>query len=83
MDAHAARLSLSAATVAEIEDGSARLRREGARRRGRQLAARLETLRHRHASRILPFDLSVARVAGASRAMPQEPQRPESPHEFL
>lgn len=65
MDAQAAFLFLSAVTVAEIEDGIAKLRREGARRRGAQLTAWLETVLHLYADRILPFDTAAARIAGA------------------
>jgi predicted nucleic acid-binding protein len=65
MDAHSALLFLSAVTVAEIEDGIARLRREGATRRSDDLAAWQETLLHLHGERILAFDVPTARIAGA------------------
>jgi toxin FitB len=65
MDANSAKLFLSVATIAEIEDGIAKARREGATRKSRDLSAWLETLLHLYAARILPFDLATARVAGA------------------
>ena len=65
LDAHSAALFLSAVTVAEIEDGIAKLRREGARRRSADLAAWLETVMHLYGDRILAFDAATARVAGS------------------
>jgi toxin FitB len=65
MDAHSAVLFLSAVTVAEIEDGIARLRRERATRKSKDLASWLETLVHLYGRRILAFDTSSARIAGA------------------
>jgi predicted nucleic acid-binding protein len=64
MDEHSVELFLSAVTVAEIEDGIAKLRREGATRKAADLAAWLETLLHLYGSRILPVDTATARVAG-------------------
>jgi toxin FitB len=64
MDERSARLYLSAVTVAEVEDGVAKLRREGATRKAADLEAWLEALLHLYSRRILPFDLAVARVAG-------------------
>jgi predicted nucleic acid-binding protein len=65
MDEHSASLYLSVVTVAEIEDGIAKARREKAQRKAADLAAWLEVLLHLYASRILAFDLSAARIAGA------------------
>jgi hypothetical protein len=65
MDAQSAALSLSAVTVAEIEDGIAKLRREGATRKSADLTAWLEAALHLYGDRILPFDTAVARIAGA------------------
>lgn len=65
MDAQSALLSLSAVTVAEIEDGIAKLRREGATRKSDDLAAWLETVLHLYGDRILAFDAPTARIAGA------------------
>jgi toxin FitB len=65
MDAHSTLLFLSVVTVAEIEDGIAKLRREGATRKSDDLAAWLETVLHLYADRILAFDTPTARIAGA------------------
>jgi predicted nucleic acid-binding protein len=64
MDEHSASLYLSVVTVAEIEDGIAKVRREKAQRKAADLAAWLELLLHLYASRVLAFDLSAARIAG-------------------
>lgn len=65
MDSHSASLFLSAVTVAEIEDGIAESRREGARRKSADLAAWLETVLHLYGDRVLAFDVATARIAGA------------------
>jgi toxin FitB len=62
MDTHSAYLFLSAVTVAEIEDGIAKLRREGARRKGTDLAAWLEAVLHLYGDRVLAFDVATARI---------------------
>jgi predicted nucleic acid-binding protein len=64
MDLHSASLYLSAVTVAEIEDGIAKLRREGAARRSADLNAWLETVLHLYGDRILAFDAPTGRIAG-------------------
>jgi predicted nucleic acid-binding protein len=64
MDAHSASLFLSAVTVAEIEDGISKLRREGATRRSADLTAWLDTVLHLYSDRILAFDAAIARIAG-------------------
>ena len=56
---------MSAVTVAEIEDGIAKLRREGARRKSADLTAWLDTVLHLYGDRVLAFDAATARVAGA------------------
>ena len=56
---------MSAVTVAEIEDGIAKLRREGARRKSADLAAWLDIVLHLYGDRVLAFDAATARVAGA------------------
>ena len=66
MDSHSAALFLSAVTVAEIEDGIAKSRREGARRKSADLAAWLETVLHLYGDRVLAFDVATARIAGAT-----------------
>ena len=65
MDTHSAFLFLSAVTVAEIEDGIAKSRREGATRKSADLAAWLETVLHLYGDRVLTFDAATARIAGA------------------
>jgi toxin FitB len=65
MDAHSASLFLSVVTVAEIEDGIAKSRREGAKRKSADLASWLETVLHLYGDRILAFDTPAARIAGA------------------
>ncbi|MGC1574722.1 MAG: type II toxin-antitoxin system VapC family toxin [Beijerinckiaceae bacterium] len=64
MDARSASLFLSAVTVAEIEDGIAKLRRGGATRKSRDLSAWLESVIHLYGDRILVFDTPTARIAG-------------------
>jgi predicted nucleic acid-binding protein len=68
MDTHSDALFLSAITIAELEDGVAKLRREGARHKAADLAAWLETLFHLYDDRILAFDTATARIAGALSA---------------
>ena len=65
MDRHSAALFLSAVTVAEIEEGIAKSRREGAKRKSAELAAWLETVLHLYGERVLAFDAATARIAGA------------------
>jgi predicted nucleic acid-binding protein len=65
MDSHSASLFLSAVTVAEIENGIAKSRREGATRKSADLAAWLETVLHLYGDRVLAFDAPTARIAGA------------------
>jgi toxin FitB len=64
MDSHSGLLFLSAVTVAEIEDGIAKLTREGATRRSADLTSWLETVLHLYVQRILAFDTTTARIAG-------------------
>ncbi len=77
MDAHSRMLFLSAVTIAEVDDGVTKARREGATRKATDLAAWLETLLHLYDDRILAFDTSTARLAGAlsdrARAQGQAP----------
>jgi predicted nucleic acid-binding protein len=65
MEANSAGLYLSAVTIAEIEDGIAKLRRGKAGRRAQALSAWLEALLHLYGERILPFGVREARLAGA------------------
>jgi toxin FitB len=64
MGDHSTRLYLSVVTVAEIEDGIAKARRERARRKAADLTAWLDTLLHLYGDRVLAFDVAAARVAG-------------------
>jgi toxin FitB len=64
MDRNSDRLFLSAITVAEIEDGIAKARREGANRKAAALGGWSETLLHLYQNRVLPFDVPAARIAG-------------------
>src|SRR5436305_723991 len=64
MDRHSDRLYLAAVTIAEIEDGIAKLQREGASRKARALSQWLDALLHLYAERVLPFDVAAARIAG-------------------
>ena len=81
MDRNSDRLFLSTITVAEIADGIAKARREGARRKATDLAGWLEAVLHLYGNRILPFDVAAARVAGAlsdrARSKGQNPGFPD------
>ena len=65
MDLHSSGLFLSAVTIAEIADGIAKARREGAQRKASDLSAWLQTLLHLYGERVLPFDSPTAEIAGA------------------
>jgi len=77
LDDNSGRLYVSTVTVAEIEDGIAKARREGATRKAALLGQWLETVLHLYASRFLTFDLAAARIAGplsdVARAKGAEP----------
>jgi predicted nucleic acid-binding protein len=64
MDSHSADLFLSAVTIAEIADGIAKARREGAKRKASVLSAWLRTMLHLYSDRVLPFDAATAEIAG-------------------
>jgi predicted nucleic acid-binding protein len=64
MDRNSATLFLSAVTVAEVADGIAKARREGATRKAAALSEWLDTVLHLYRERILTFDVMVARIAG-------------------
>ena len=64
MDRNSDGLYLSVITVAEVEDGIAKCRRQGARRKADNLAGWLETFLHLYGARVLPFDLATARALG-------------------
>ncbi len=63
-DEHSSKLYLSVVTIAEIEDGIAKARRERAQRKAADLTAWLDILLHLYGDRILAFDVAAARVAG-------------------
>src|SRR5690349_18563470 len=65
MAARSAMVFGTVVTVAEIEDGIAKLRREGATRKSTALVAWLEPLLHLYNDRILAFDTPTARIAAA------------------
>lgn len=73
MDRNSAVLFLSVITVAEIEDGIAKCRRQGAARKADRLSEWLEALLHLYAARVVPLDVEIARHAGrlADRARSQ------------
>ena len=64
MDLHSDVLFLSAVTVAEISDGIAKLKRTGSASRAAILGDWLELVLHLYGERVLPFDVSAARLAG-------------------
>jgi len=64
MDRHAGILYLSTITVAEIEAGIAKARRQGAGARARSFARWLDQLLHIYGERVLPLDIPTARTAG-------------------
>lgn len=64
MDAQSSFLFLSVVTIAEIEDGIAKLRREKATRRSRDLADWLDAVLHLYGDRVLGFEMPTARIAG-------------------
>lgn len=64
MDAHSDDLFLSAVIIAEIADGIAKAKREGAKRKASDLSAWLQTVLHLYGDRVLPFDTPTAEIAG-------------------
>src|SRR3954454_3033291 len=64
MERNSARLYLSVITVAEVEDGIAKARREAAHRKADRLSEWLETLLHLYSARILAVDVPTTRVLG-------------------
>lgn len=65
MDSRSNDLFVSAITVAEIADGIAKAKREGATRKSSDLLAWLRTLLHLYGDRVLSFDAPTAEIAGA------------------
>jgi hypothetical protein len=64
MEAQSASLFLSVVTIAEVEDGIAKLRREKATRRSKDLAQWLDAVLHLYGDRVLVFDTPTALLAG-------------------
>ena len=64
MDRNSTGLYVSVITVAEVEDGIAKSRRQGAHRKADRLAEWLETLLHLYSARVLPLDIPTATVLG-------------------
>ena len=62
---HSSTLFLSAVTIAEIADGIAKAKREGATRKASGLSAWLRAVLHLYDDRVLPFDVRTAEIAGA------------------
>ena len=81
MDRNSERLFISTITIAEISDGIAKARREGARRKTADLAAWLDAVLHLYGNRVLPFDVAAARMAGTlsgrARSKGQSPGFPD------
>ena len=77
MDRNSTVLYLSVITVAEVEDGIAKSRRQGAHRKAERLSSWLEAMLHLYGMRVLPIDLETARHIGAladrARARGQDP----------
>jgi predicted nucleic acid-binding protein len=65
MDSRSDDLFLSAITVAEVADGIAKARREGARRKASDLSSWRQAVLHLYGDRVLPFDSATAEIAGA------------------
>ena len=65
MESHSSKLFLSAVTIAEIADGVAKTRRQGAKRKADELSAWLRAVLHLYGDRVLPFESATAEIAGA------------------
>jgi toxin FitB len=76
IERHSGTLYLSTITIAEIEEGIAKIRREGGKRKADELAAWLETLLHLYGARILPFDVEASRIAGRYADIARSKGRP-------
>jgi toxin FitB len=65
IDKQSDNLFLSAVTIAEICDGIAKSKRQGASRKASLLSNWLRALLHLYGDRVLPFDSPTAEIAGA------------------
>ena len=83
MDRNSDGLYLSVITVAEVEDGIAKSRRQGADRKAGRLAEWLGAVLHLYAARILHLDVAMARLLGQlanrARGIGQTPDWPTWP----
>jgi hypothetical protein len=61
---HSPDLFLSAVTIAELTDGIAKAKPQGAKRKASDLSAWLRTVLHLYGDRVLPFDSPTAEIAG-------------------
>ena len=64
MDLHSPNLFLSAVTIAELTDGIAKAKRQGAKRKASDLSDWLRTVLHLYGDCVLPFDSPTAEIAG-------------------
>jgi predicted nucleic acid-binding protein len=64
MDRNSPFLYLSVITIAELEDGIAKSRREGATRKADRIAQWLETVLHLYTGRVLTLDVPIALMVG-------------------
>jgi predicted nucleic acid-binding protein len=64
LEQHSDALFLSVITIAEIDAGVAKLRRQGARSKADRLARWLDALLHLYSQRVLDVDIPVARKLG-------------------
>ena len=65
LEAESAHLYLSTVTAAEIHDGIAKAKRQGATRKAETLSTWWRAVEHLYGDRILPFDLAAAGLAGS------------------
>jgi predicted nucleic acid-binding protein len=70
-------LFISVITVAEVEDGIAKLRRQGGAARAERLSRWLEALLHLYGPRVLELDVKAARIVG--RLLDQARSRGRAP----
>lgn len=76
MDTHSSSLFLSAVTIAVIAEGTAKAKREGAKRKASNLSAWLRTALHLYSDRVPPFDGPTRRLpvfAGLVRSRSHSP----------
>jgi predicted nucleic acid-binding protein len=76
LERHTAYLYLSVMTVAEIEEGIAKSRREHARRKADDLQAWLSSVLRLYGNRVLPVDEKTARAVGSLSDLARSLGRP-------